>query len=104
MICLINPADVVAVPPIDNYGKLRTCAYLPIGTIKYDENGDVIPYNLKDGVKSEFVQNILYNGEKNDNDENPYTFNIPDIPEINKEEMLDNLMDIARQTIEDRVQ
>jgi len=39
---LVNPMHVVAVPYTDG-GKLRCCEYLPICTIEYDENGNVIP-------------------------------------------------------------
>ena len=42
IMCLINPANVVAVPPQDNYGKMRVCEYLPYGFYKRDENGEII--------------------------------------------------------------
>ena len=63
--CLCNPADVVAVP-FDNesYGKLRTCAYLPVALTKYDDNNDVIPTYEKDGFIPPYVKTILYDGVK----------------------------------------
>lgn len=40
MICLVNPMHVVAVPPVDDYGKMRVCEYLPIGIVQYS-NGKI---------------------------------------------------------------
>ena len=37
LMVLVNPADVVAVPPIDNYGKMRTCAYYPVSIVEFDK-------------------------------------------------------------------
>ena len=47
--CLIDPSQVVAVPHVDDYGKLRTCAYLPIKVIKYNKHNDIIPHDVEDG-------------------------------------------------------
>lgn len=71
--CLVNPADVVAVPTIDNYGKMRCCRYLPIAVISYDNNGNVIEpsYDLSKDI--EYIKNIQYDGEVNNNDVNNYT-------------------------------
>ena len=43
LVCLVNPMNVISIPKIDNYGKMRCCEYLPYGLIEWDENGDVIP-------------------------------------------------------------
>lgn len=103
LICLVNPKDVVAVPPYDDYGKLRTCAYLPIGTIKYDEYGKVIPYDLNDGFVSEYVQEVLYNGIKSTEETNTYSLKIPELPELNVNKISNNLIEIANQAIKDRI-
>lgn len=104
LICLVNPKDVVAVPPIDSYGKLRTCAYLPIGTVKYDNYGKVIPYNLEDGFESKYVTEILYSGDKATEESAAYSINIPEIPELNKTTITQAILDIANQAIKDKVQ
>lgn len=104
LICLVNPKDVVAVPPIDSYGKLRTCAYLPIGTVKYDNCGKVIPYNLEDGFESSYVKEVLYSGEKGTEDTAEYIIKVPEIPELNKNTITQAIIDIANQAIKDRIQ
>ena len=103
LICLVNPKDVVAVPPIDDYGKLRTCAYLPIGTVKYDNQGKVIPYKFEDGFNSEYVKEVLYSGNKATEKYATYTLEIPEIPELNRTKITQNIIDIANSAIKDRV-
>lgn len=96
LVCLVNPAKVVAVPHIDNYGKLRTCEYLPIALVDYDETGNVIPYNVQDGFESKWVTDMLYEGKLNTEEKAAYAVEIPDIPELNKTIVDDNLLAIAR--------
>ena len=100
--CLINPADVVAVPHIDDYGKLRTCAYLPIEVINYNENDDVIPLDVEDGFDCSYVTKVIYEGLMG-TEESPYKITIPDIKGINKESIQDKLLDIAMKCVVDRV-
>ena len=100
--CLINPADVVAVPHIDDYGKLRTCAYLPIEVIKYDENDDVIPLDVEDGFDCSYVTKVIYEGITGTED-SPYKIIIPKVEGINKESIQDKLLDIAMKCVVDRV-
>ena len=100
--CLINPADTVAVPKIDNYGKLRTCAYLPIEVIKYDENEDVIPLDVEDGFDCSYVTKVIYEGITG-TENSPYEIKIPEVKGINKESIQDKLLDIAMKCVVDRV-
>lgn len=100
--CLCNPADVVAVPYDSSYGKLRTCAYLPIAITKYDEQGHVIPFNVEDGFESDWVKTILYDGLKATEDSPEYKIVIPDKPEIKKEAITDSILEIARQYINNK--
>lgn len=100
--CLINPADTVAVPKIDDYGKLRTCAYLPIELIKYDENDDVIPLDVEDGFDCSYVTKVIYEGITG-TEESPYKIKIPEVNGINKESIQDRLLDIAMKCVVDRV-
>ena len=100
--CLINPADVVAVPHIDNYGKLRTCAYLPIEVINYDENEDVIPLDVEDGFDCSYVTKVIYEGITGTED-SPYKIIIPKVSGIDKESIQDKLLDIAMKCVVDRV-
>ena len=100
--CLIDPSQVVAVPHIDNYGKLRTCAYLPIKVIKYNENDDVIPLDVEDGFDCSYVTKVIYEGLMG-TEESPYKIIIPDIKGINKESIQDKLLDIAMKCVVDRV-
>ena len=43
LVCLVNPMNVISIPKIDNYGKMRCCEYLPYGLIEWGEDGNVIP-------------------------------------------------------------
>lgn len=100
--CLINPADVVAVPHIDNYGKLRTCAYLPIEVIKYNKHDDVIPLDVEDGFDCSYVTKVIYEGITG-TENSPYEIKIPEVKGIDKESIQDKLLDIAMKCVVDRV-
>lgn len=97
--CLINPADVVAVPPLDNYGKLRTCAYLPMEIIHYDENNDVIPLDVEDGFDCSYVTKVIYEGTMGTEEDSTYKINIPEIPGTTVESIQDKLLEIAKECI-----
>ena len=100
--CLVDPSQVVAVPKVDDYGKLRTCAYLPIKVIKYNEYDDVIPLDVEDGFDCSYVTKVIYEGLMG-TEESPYKITIPDIKGINKESIQDKLLDIAMKCVVDRV-
>lgn len=97
--CLVNPADVVAVPHDSTYGKLRTCAYLPMKIIKFDENDNVIPINVEDGFDCSYVTKVIYEGIMGTEEDSPYKIKIPNIPTINKGSIQDNLLEIAKECI-----
>ena len=97
--CLINPADVVAVPPYDNYGKLRTCAYLPMDIIHYDETSNVIPLDVEDGFDCSYVTKVIYEGTMGTKEDSTYKINIPEIPRITVESIQDKLLEIAKECI-----
>ncbi len=62
---LINPMDVVAIPPIDNYGKIRFSKYLPTQIVKWDKDenkNDIIIEALND---KSFEDYFLDDIEKN---------------------------------------
>lgn len=102
LVCLCNPAEVVAVPPLDSYGKLRTCAYLPIDFVKYDSNRRVIPYDVETGFECEYVPKVIYEGLMGTEEDSNYKIVIPDIPSLNKDTISDRLLDIARECIVNR--
>ena len=87
---------------IDDYGKLRTCAYLPIEVIEYDKNADVIPLDVEDGFDCSYVTKVIYEGITG-TENSPYEIKIPDIKSINKESIQDKLLDIAMKCVVDRV-
>lgn len=72
---LVNPANVVAVPTIDEYGKMRCCEYFPINIIDFDEFGNVIEpeYDLDDDII--YLSKYDYEGEVNNEDIDNYTIN-----------------------------
>lgn len=95
LMVLVNPADVVAVPPVDDYGKMRTCAYYPVSIVEFDENGDIIDTEIEDGFEDDFIDKICYSGLINNNDTNPYFVTIPDIPELDKSKINNRLLEMA---------
>lgn len=72
LMVLVNPANVVAVPTIDQYGKMRTCEYFPIAIVDFDKNGDIIenPYSLHNDVA--YLKELRYEGDINNNDIDGY--------------------------------
>ncbi len=97
--CLINPADVVAVPPYDDYGKLRTCAYLPMDIIHYDETSNVIPLDVEDGFDCSYVTKVIYEGTMGTKEDSTYKIKIPEIPGTTVESIQDKLLEIAKECI-----
>lgn len=104
LVCLINPADVVAVPHEDNYGKLRTCAYLPIDIAEYGKDNHPLPYKESDGFECDYVPMVIYEGLMGTEEDSTYKITIPDIPGISKESISDQLLDLAVRTIATRVE
>lgn len=102
LICLCNPADVVAVPPLDDYGKLRTCAYLPIEKVEFDDNGQVIPFKQHDGFDCGYVTKVIYEGLMGTEEDSSYRIEIPEVPGISKQNISDKLLDIAMKCITER--
>lgn len=75
LVCLVNPVDVVAVPWAHaEYGKLRTCAYMPIAKAEY-KNRRIVPFRTDSGFEEPFVPTILYDGVMAA--ENTATYKIP---------------------------
>lgn len=94
---LVNPADIVAVPTQSDYGKLRTCAYYPINVIEYDNDGNVIDDDIDSGFEDDFMSQICYTGEINNDDPHAYRLNLPDSPEYNRGQIMENLRQLALQ-------
>ena len=79
-----------------DYGKLRTCAYLPVARVEYDADKHVIPYNVDDGFESRWVKTILYDGIMSKEVNPTYHIEIPEIPELNKPLVTQQVLEIAR--------
>ena len=97
--CLVNPADVVAVPHNSEYGKLRTCAYLPMDIIHYDNDDNVIPLDVEDGFDCSYVTKVIYEGTMGTEQDSTYKINIPEIPGTTSESIQDKLLEIAKECI-----
>lgn len=103
IVCLCNPADVVAVPKEEFYGKLRTCAYLPISLAEFDDRGNVIPSKELTGFKCSYVTKVIYEGILGTEKDSSYKINIPELPTLERKIIYDNLMDIAMKSITERI-
>lgn len=97
--CLVNPADVVAVPHNSEYGKLRTCAYLPMEIIHYDKNDNVIPLDVEDGFDCSYVTKVIYEGTMGTEQDSTYKIKIPKIPGTTPKSLQDKLLEIAKECI-----
>lgn len=95
LMVLVNPADVVAVPPDDNYGKMRCCAYYPVQLIDRDKEGNIVNTEINDGFEDDFMEKICYEGDVNNVDDANYSIVIPEIPEINKSKITSRLKEIS---------
>lgn len=96
MAVLVNPADVVAVPPEDNYGKMRTCSYYPFLILGKDEKGEIEDKKFLNGFEDDFISVIYNSTEINNKDSGDYKLDIPDIPELNRRTSLSNLENISK--------
>lgn len=101
MVCLVNPADVVAVPYNSEYGKLRTCAYLPIKKLEYSDSGNVIPYDAETGFDCSYVSKVIYEG-LSATESDPYKIKIPEAFVFDRKNIENRLYDIALQCVVDR--
>lgn len=86
---LVNPANVTAIPVIDDYGKMRCCEYFPVALVDFDENGDIIekPYSLHNDI--EYLKQIRYEGDINNEDANHYELSST---YANNEELYDSIL------------
>lgn len=104
LVCLCNPADVVAVPSRSDYGKLRCCAYLPFDKLDYSGGKPVHKFN-EDGFDCSLVSKVIYEGLQDEREETSYKIEIP-ILSIGKyseyEKHKENLYKIALQAIKER--
>lgn len=91
---LVNPSDVVAVPPQDSYGKMRVCAYYPVSVVDFDTDGKILDEKINDGFVDNFIDMISYVGEKNTEEVAKYSISLPPIPELSRNRIMDRLEDI----------
>ena len=96
LMVLVNPANVVAVPTIDEYGKMRTCEYFPIAIVDFDRNGDVIesPYSLHNDIA--YLKELKYEGAINNTDLDGYEISHTG---ASREEMYDNILKRLNATV-----
>jgi hypothetical protein len=96
LVCLVNPVDVVAVPCAHaEYGKLRTCAYMPIDQAQYDDDGHIIPFRTDSGFEEPFVPTILYDGVMATEDIATYKIPMPKDP-LEAKTVSDRILAIAK--------
>lgn len=61
LIVLVNPEDVVSVPLIDNYGKMRSCSYFPLAIFKINDSiseQDLETFKIADGFDSLYFDQL----------------------------------------------
>lgn len=72
LMVLVNPANVVAVPTIDEYGKMRVCEYFPVAIIDFDDDGNIVEPEYDVHTDIEYFNHIVYDGEFNNEDVDNY--------------------------------
>ncbi len=101
LVCLVNPVDVVAVPWANsNYGKLRTCAYLPIAKAEY-KGSHIVPFRTDSGFEAPFVPTILYDGVMATEKSATYVIEMPKDPTEAKS-VSSRLLAIARKFMDEK--
>lgn len=84
---------MVAVPRYDSYGKMRTCKYLPVAIIDFDEFNHVKEpiINMHSDISYlKSIQEDLYKGQVNNEDVNHYQLN--DNVRLPRETMYKNIL------------
>ena len=80
-------------------GKLRTCAYMPIGQAQYDDNGHIIPFRTDSGFEEPFVPAILYDGVMATEDIATYKIPMPEDP-LEAKTVSDRILAIAKKRMQ----
>lgn len=70
--------------------------------IHYDEHDNVIPLDVEDGFDCSYVTKVIYEGIMGTEKDSPYKINIPKMPEIKRESIQDQLLEIAKDCIVNR--
>lgn len=63
--CLVSPSKVVAVPTIDDYGKMRCCEYLPVNIVEFDEHGNVVEPTFDISSDLKYLEKMHYEDDEN---------------------------------------
>ena len=80
----------------DDYGKMRVCAYFPIKIVEWS-NGKISDDEAIDiGFEDDFMEQICYEGEVNNEDKGLYKLEIPVKPELNRVNILEKLDTIKK--------
>ena len=96
LMCLVNPANVVNCPPEDSYGKMRCCEYLPVGVVKWDEDGHIEDLPIDNGFEDGYL--LDYAGKINNEDLDNFTIYVLRQDGIDREKVLENIRNIASHT------
>ena len=81
-------------PTIDDYGKLRSCAYLPIAIAKFGADGHICEDVATDGFEDDLL--IDYAGQINNADLDDYTLGYTGTVGIDREAIANRIMQIAQ--------
>jgi len=96
LVCLVNPANVVAIPHDDYYGKMRCCEYLPIAIAEYDDDGNVIEDVDITGLEFEDRYLVDYSGKVNNEDFDNYTLNFVRTIGIDRDAIAKKIFSMAK--------
>ena len=100
IMCLCNPANVVAVPKRGSYNKIRTCEYFPVEIVERTDEGKIIE-KVNDGDVLTYFD-ISYDGVINNKDASAFQLKIPKYPGLNSDKVIENL-EHARSVIKNKI-
>jgi len=92
LMCLVNPAQTVSVPKVDDYGKIRCCEYYPVAIVEY-KDGVIQQPELDNGFDDSFLDIVLTEYGINNEDVEVQTLECP-TPYISREQAIKNLQSI----------
>lgn len=92
LMCLVNPANICAVPKVDDYGKMRCCEYYPVAIVEY-KDGVIQQPELDNGFDDSFLDIVLTEYGINNEDVEVQTLEAP-TPYISREQIVKNLQSI----------
>ena len=77
-------------------------SYYPVSIVSYGDDGHIVDEDIEDGFEDDFINKICYTGEINNEDNDNYKLIVPDIAEVDKNKVYQNLKELALKCMSNR--